>query len=349
LIKVRYVVKIFAPLFLALFSTFLLIPGRATAHLGSAAKSHFPLTVVDDLHNHVRIASLPKRIVSLDPADTETLFALGLEKRVVGDGGKDVEGAQGISRSFRYPSEWPSPWGRDYPVRSKKLPHVEGGFGSAPFNIETIESLRPDLILSLNSDAQTLQKLRDLGLTVIVLDPANINGIFRDIKAVGKATAEDEHAAVLIRTMKAELSSVRSRLKQVKTNQRVYYEIDATNPTQPFTAGPGTYIDEAIRLAGGKNVADGIRSPGCPGTGCYPALSLEALVKLNPQRIILGDAAYGTSASSVKARPGWGVISAVQSGKIYPFDDDLVSRRGPRITIGIQRLARIIHPATFRS
>jgi iron complex transport system substrate-binding protein len=324
----------------------LLFPGSTLArHMKSSTHKAFPVTIVDDLHNTVRLTQRPNRIVSLDPRDTETLFALNLESRVVGDGGKDVEGAAGISRDFK-PSEWPSSWGRDYPVKAKALPHVEGGFGNTPFDLEKIESLRPDLIISLNSDLPSLQKLRSLGFKVIVLDPANIKGILHDITLVGKATGAVKQAAAVTATMKNEEKATLTKVARVSSHPRVYYEIDATNPTEPFTAGPGTFIDEAIRLAGSRNVADSVTS--CSGTTCYPQFSLESLVKLDPQVIVLGDAAYGTTATSVKARAGWETISAVKSGRIYPFDDELISRAGPRIMIGLRQLARLIEPKAFR-
>jgi iron complex transport system substrate-binding protein len=271
-----------------------------------------------------------------------------LENRVVGDGSQYAEGAAGISRDFRYPSEWPSPWGRNYPIRSKQLPHVEGGCCGTDFNLETISSLHPNLILTFNSKTElpTYQKMRDMGIDVLILDPANVSGILHDITLIGRATGAVKQAALVTKIMKNELASVRRRLAQVRSRPRVYYEIDATNATQPITAGPGTFIDQAIHLAYGKNVADGITS--CSGTLCYPAFSLEALVKLNPQIIVLGDAAYGTTVDSVKSRGGWSSISAMQTGKVYPFDDELISRAGPRIMIGLQKLARLIHPQAFR-
>lgn len=315
---------------------------------GADAAAQFPVTVVDDMQVHVRIAHQPKRILSLDARDTETLFALGLEKRLVGDGSQYSEGAANISRNFRYPSEWPSRWGRDYPVRARKLPHVEGGYGTTPFNLETIERLRPDVIFSLKSDLPTLQKMRDLGLKVIVLDPANFAGILHDIALVGRVTGASSQAAQVASTVRAQIAAVRKQLGRAHGRPTVYYEIDATNPTQPYTAGPGTFIDEAIRLARGSNVADGATSLGCPGTGCYPQFSLESLVRLDPQIILLGDAAYGTTVAGVKARAGWSTISAVQSGKIYPFNDEVISRAGPRIGVGLRQLARLIHPQAFR-
>jgi iron complex transport system substrate-binding protein len=341
----RYVMKRLLAIALTFSLALMLLPASPSLARPSSTTHHaFPVTVVDDLGNRVHLSHRPTRIVSLDPRDTETLFALGLEKRVVADGSQYAEGAQGFTRDFRYPSEWPSRQGRDYPVRSKSLPHIEGGFGTTPFDLEKIESLQPDVIFSLNSDAGTLQKMRDIGLKVIVLDPSNIKGIEHDIAIVGKATGTASQAARVIMTITLRIARVKLRLAHVHTHPLVYYEIDATNPTQPFTAGPGTFIDEALRLAGGRNVADGVTS--CSGTGCYPAFSLETLVKLNPSIIILGDAAHGTTVAVVKSRSGWDTISAVQSGKIFPFDDDLVSRAGPRIAIGVDALKKIIHPNT---
>lgn len=336
----------------ALAALLLLSAGPLSARV-SLAKTHaaskraFPVTIVDDLHHAVRLDRQPTRIISLDPRDTETLFALGLGNRVVADGSKYAEGAAGISHDFRYPSQWPSPWGRNYPIRSKVIPHIEGGYGTTPFNLELIESLHPDLILSLNTSDPTLQKMRDLGLKVVVLDPANLKGIFHDISLVGRATGTPRRASIVVRNMKHQLTALRKRMTRARTRPGVYYEIDATNPTEPYTAGPGTFIDQAIAIAGGKNVADGVTS--CSGTTCYPQFSLEALVRLDPKVIVLGDAAYGTTVASVKRRSGWGTISAVQTGNIHPFDDELVSRAGPRIIIGIQRLARIIHPEMFKT
>jgi iron complex transport system substrate-binding protein len=319
----------------------------AAAH-NRAFKSAFPVTIVDDHGNTVHLAKAPKRIVSLDPRDTETLFAVGAEKLVVGDGGQYVEGAAGISRLFKYPSEWPSPWGRDYPIRSKALPHVEGGCCGTHFNVETITSLHPDLVVAPYSKTEldTFQQIRDLGFKVVILDPANLKQILGDITLAGRFTGNKAKAAKVVAGMKTQLASIKKAVKKEKNSPRVYYEIDATNPTQPFTAGPGTFIDEAIRMVHAQNVADAAST--CSGTLCYPQFSLEALVRLDPEIILLGDAAYGTSAADVKARGGWETISAVKSGKIYPFDDELISRAGPRIVVGIKALAKDIHPQAFR-
>jgi iron complex transport system substrate-binding protein len=331
-------------------------PGTTLAISHPQAKP-FPITIVDDHGNRIHLDRQPKRIVSLDPRDTEILFALGLEKRVVGDGGTAAEGATGIvdaqgkPRAFKYPSEWPSKWGRDYPIRSRTLTHVEGGCCGTPFNLETIESLRPDLVLGPYSKTElpTFQKMRDLGLTVMTVDPNSFSGILRDIKRVGRATSAVAQSQVVTAAMRATVDTVVSRLAHVKTKPRIYFEIDATNPTQPITAGPGTYLDEGIRLAGGANIADTVTT--CSGTTCYPAFSLEKLVQLNPQLIFFSiyEQIYNNvTADSIRSRPGWSTISAVQKSKVFSFDDDLLSRGGPRNSIGIEKLARLIHPEVFK-
>lgn len=334
-----------------------LIPERATAAEAASTHRAFPVTITDDAGFKIRFDHQPKRILSLDPRDTETLFALGLESRVVGDGSQYSEGAAGITgpggkpRPFRYPSEWPSKDGRDYPVRALRLPHVEGGYSGNPFNIETIRSVRPDAIFTLRSDLDTLQKMRDLGMKVVILDPASINGIFHDITLVGRVTGATGPAKALAATLKEQLKSLKSRIARAKKRPQVYYELDATNPTQPYTAGPGTFIDDAVHIAGSRNVADSLTNyPGCPGRGCYFAIGVEKIVQLDPQIILLGDA-YETppvTQADVKARGGWDVISAVKTGKVYAFDDELISRAGPRIVIGIAAMARLVHPELFK-
>ena len=329
-------------------------PGQKTVAHAATAKP-FSITVVDDAGNRIHLAHRPNRIITLYAAYTEMAFALGLEKRLVGDGSQYAEGATGITnaagkpRNFRYPAEWPSKLGRDYPVRSLQLTHVEGGFSQTPFNLETITSLRPDLILApyYQSQLSTFQKMKELGFTVVFLNPSNAQGIMHDMALVGKLTGTVSQATTVVHAMTTQLSAVKSRVARVQNRPRVFYELDATNPTQPITAGPKTVIDQAIGLVRGKNIADTVTT--CSGTQCYPAFNLEALVVANPQIIILSDAAYGTKPDDVKARPGWDIISAVKASKIYAFNPDLLSRFGPRVVIGIRDLARLVHPEAFRA
>lgn len=335
-----------------LLSAALVVPG--TGAMRAAAPKPFPVTIVDDHNNRIHITAKPRRLISLFPGQTEILFALGLENRVVADGNQYAEGATGIvdaqgkPRPFKYPSEWPSRLGRDYPVKASQLTHVEGGCCGTHFNLETIEAANPDLIFApyTQSEEPTYQKLRELGLKVVILDPANLKGILHDIQLVGTATGATKAAAELVGTLQKQMNVIKATAARARARPRVYYEVDATNPTEPYTAGHGTFIDDAIKLVHGTNVADASHT--CSGTLCYPQLNLESLVQLNPQVIVLGDANYGVTPGQVKARSGWETISAVKSNRIYAFNDDLISRAGPRIMIGVRQLALRVHPELFK-
>ena len=123
----------------------------------------------------------------------------------------------------------------------------------------------------------------------------------------------------------------------VSSRPTVFYELDKTL----YTVGHGSFMDSYFvrftLMAGGKNIAGGIANP-------YPQLSAEALLGDDPQVILLGDAAYGTTVASVAARPGWSAISAVINHQVYPFDDNLASRPGPRVVEGLEQIAKILHP-----
>jgi iron complex transport system substrate-binding protein len=138
---------------------------------------------------------------------------------------------------------------------------------------------------------------------------------------------------------------VKKRLASIHSRPRVFYEIDDSTGS-PYTACAGSFIDQMLSLAKAVNVAHNVQP--CPKADPYPQMSTEALIRQNPQDILLGDSNYGTTAAQVRARSGWSVIDAVKHNRIYAFDDDLVSRAGPREIIGLERVAKILNPSAFR-
>jgi iron complex transport system substrate-binding protein len=134
---------------------------------------------------------------------------------------------------------------------------------------------------------------------------------------------------------------VTSTVTAATPRPRVFIELDASDPTKIFTVGPGSFIDSMVTMAGGSNIAHDAKSE-------YPQLGLEALVAADPQIIILNDAAYGATAAAVAKRPGWTSLSAVKEQKVYPIDDALVSRPGPRLADGLVAMAKLIHPELFK-
>ncbi len=272
---------------------------------------------VDGLQRTVKLDHIPQRIISLAPSNTEILFAIGAGPQVVG---RD---------DFS-----------DYPEAVKALPKVGG---TDKYNNEQIVALHPDLVLAaeINTPEQ-VKALESLGLTVYYLkNPATLDEMYGNLETLAKLTGHEADAATLSGSLEARVAAVDHKVAAVTERPSVFYEIDATDPAKPYTAGPGTFIDLLIQRAGGTNIAGTLKDP-------YPQLSLEQVVALNPASIILGDALYGVTPDVVKARPGWGSLDAVKNGDIFPVDDNLFSRPGPRLVDGLELLAKLLHPDLFK-
>ena len=141
--------------------------------------------------------------------------------------------------------------------------------------------------------------------------------------------------------MKANISYVTSEVKDAP-KVRVLYVIDATDLSNPWTAGPGSFVDYLITMAGGENIAAQASAP-------WAQFSIEEIVNSDPEVIIL-PAKHGTAYTSpeiLKENPAWREITAVKQSRIGIIDGDLVDRTGPRIVQGLEEIAKIIHPELF--
>ncbi len=279
----------------------------------SAGAATYPLTLTDDEGTAVTIPATPRNIVSLTPATTEILFAVGAGPRVRGVTDAD-----------------------DYPPAAKKVTQVVK-LGSV--DIEKIVGLGADLVVAggngFNSP-EAIAKLRSLGIPVIVVYASDVAGVFRDIALVAAATGDAAAGDALVVSLRAQEAAVVAAVAAAGAPRpRVFYELDATKDI--YTFADGIEQDELIRLAGGDPITTG-------STSAF-SIPLENLVVGDPQLILLGDAAYGTTAAQVTARPGWEGMTAVRTGAIRPIDDTLVSRPGPRVVEALRALARAINPA----
>lgn len=286
------------------------VPVATTA---TVAPAHYPLTVTDDRGKALTIAASPHRIVSLAPSATEIVFALGAGDRLV------------AVDDFS-----------DFPAEAKAVPHI-GGFRTSA---EKVVSYTPDLILAISSGNLPAQ-LDALSQPLIIFDPSDIEGVYRNIAIVGKMLDREAEAQKLVADMRVRIDAVGQKAATAKSKPRVLHEVDSTNPAQLFVAGPNNFIDSMIKIAGGVNVA-------ADAAVKYPKFSPEQIVARDPEVIILADAKFGTTPQMVRARPGWSAIAAVKANAIYPIDDDLVSRPGPRLVLGFEAYIRLIHPELFR-
>ncbi len=277
-----------------------------------------PITLTDGLGRAVALERPAQKIVSLAPSNTEILFAIGAGSQVVG---RD---------QFS-----------DYPPEAAGLPVVGGDMGK--YNLEAVTNLQPDLVLAaeINTPEQ-VQAIENLGLKVFYLpNPKNVEGIYGTLETVAKLTGREKETAALNESLRERVEAVKAKIAPLSSTFVVFYELDGSDPAKPWTTGPGTYMDEMLSMAGGQNAARGLSS-------AWGQISQEELLVQNPSVILLGDGAYGVTPEQVTARPGWDQIAAVQSGRIYTFDDDLVSRPGPRMVDGLELIAKLLRPELFK-
>ncbi len=294
--------------------------GIPTLAAPTAEPSAVPLNFTDGLGRVIQLPAPAQKIVSLAPSNTEILFAIGA-------------GGQTIGRDMF----------SDYPEAAKTLPDVGGSMGE--YNLEAIAALQPDLVLAaeINTEAQ-VKALEDLGLTVYYLkNPLTLDEMYANLKIVAELTGHESEAAALIESLQTRVAAVTEKLAAATSQPSVFYEVDGSDPAKPYSAGPGTFIDALITLAGGTNLVTlaGI-------SDAYPQVSLEQVVATPPDVILLGDAMWGTTPEMVAQRPGWETLPAVSAGQVFAFDDNLVSRPGPRLVDGLESLAKLLHPELFQ-
>lgn len=293
----------------------LLLVSLLAAGCGQAVRAQGPITLKDDLGHTVVLKAPVTRIVSLGPSNTETLLALGLRKDIVGIDDESVQYA-------------PPPYAKE----AKGLQIVGDSYSG--LNVEKIAALRPQLILAIPGVAD-LKELQALGVPIATLEPANMAGIERDIRFVAAAAGVQAKGAQVVSSMQREVHAIGAAVAKVKGRPSVYVELD---PTSYYSAGPGSFLDALVKIAGGRNIADKIAKT------AYPQLSAESIIAQNPQVIILLDTPAATAAQ-VKGRPGWAGIRAVQTGRVYAnINPNLLSQPAPAIVQGLALLAKDLHP-----
>jgi iron complex transport system substrate-binding protein len=282
--------------------------------------------LVDDQGYVTSLAAFPNKIISLAPSSTEILFALGLGDKVVA-----------VTNYDNYPYNF-SAW-----IAAGNMTSV-GAFEEP--NIEVIASLDPDLILATGGvQKETVDTLRNLGYKVLVFDPANIAGVFKNIEVVGNATGKSAEATSLVNNLNSRIEAVVNKVAAATSKPKVYYEV-WYDTTSLWSAGSKAWQNELIEKAGGINIfADQPLD--------YFQSSAEAVVSRNPDVIVLPAGGMGEqtpfwgSLAEVKARPAWNSISAVQNDRLYQIDSDVIQRAGPRVADAIEALARFFHPELF--
>lgn len=265
----------------------------------------FPVTVTDDAGREVTVEAEPQRIVSLAPANTEIVAALGLLDRLVG-----------VTTYCDYPPE---------------VAEIEKMGDFVTPNIEAITAAEPDLILATSGvQADVIEQLEATGATVLAIDPQTLEALFASIETVGDATGAAEEAAGVTSAMQSQLADIADAVSAEEPTP-CFIEI-AQDPL--FTAGTGTLLDDLITAAGGRNI---VAAEG------YVGYSLEQLVTDDPA-VYLATMGSMSDPGDLAKRPGYEALSAAKNGRVTVLDDNLVSRPGPRVTEGVASIARALHP-----
>lgn len=262
------------------------------------------LEITDLNGREIKLEALPKRIVSLSPTNTEIIFALGAQDKLVG-----------VTTRC------------DFPAEAQNIEKV-GDF-SGP-NLEMIIKLKPDVVLAGSSIQEDIvQSLEQLDIKVISTEAKSIEDIFKSIELVGEVTNQKKNADTVTAQMRSKLAEIASKV-EAKNPVSVFFVVWK----DPFkTAGKDTFIDEVITLAGGKNVAASVSG--------WADYSREELINKNPFAIISSQHSSSEveTAETLKNDALFKDLEATEKQRIYIMSDDsIITRGGPRIVDAVEEM-----------
>ena len=276
-----------------------------------------PISITDDSGFGSIIETQPKTIVSLAPTNTEIIFALGLDDKVVG-----------VTTYCNYPKE---------ALNKSKI----GGY--ATINVEKIVATNPDIIFANPINGQgNIDALRKLGYVVIVIESDSVEGTYNAIRMIGTCTGTTDEADSIISDMKTRIQAITEKLVEGTEKPTVMH---AMSVESIWVSGSNTFQNELINLAGGTNAFSDVEGWG--------VITLEKLLTTDPEIILvdagstMGDAGENTLQKALLNEQRLSSITAVKNKDVYVMDPDIFNRGGPRIVLSLEQLAQIIHPEIF--
>jgi iron complex transport system substrate-binding protein len=278
----------------------------------AASGTTAPPAVVDDAGREVRLAAPARRVVSLVPAITDLVVALGAADRLV-------------ART-------------DYDARPElaAVPSVGGGLNP---NLEWLAARRPDLVIGW-ADRQSravVGRLGELGVATYAAEIETVADILVTARRLGALLGREAAADSLQRAIAEELAATRASVAGRRPVQALY--VVSLEPL--IVAGPGTFIHQLLETAGGRNIVG-------DAAARWPHLSLEELVRRAPEAVFLALGPAGPEAAArLPEHPAWSRTPAVRSGRVFVVDADLYNRPGPDIGRIAALLAGALHPSLF--
>jgi iron complex transport system substrate-binding protein len=263
----------------------------------------------DQTGRTVNIPDHPHRLVSLAPSVTETLFALGLGNRLVGD------------------TDY-----CDYPPQAKLLEHVGGTQNPS---LEKIVALKPDLVLGTNeaNRREIADQLDRLGIPLYGVTAHTLDDTIRSLEDLGHALDWDGPTQKLVTNLRARVAAVDHQV-QGKPQPKVLFVV-WYRPL--IAAGKGTFISDVVRRAGGASISDDMPAE-------WPRMSLEGVLSRAPDVILMPRTeAFAPNLDEFQKLPGWRDLAAVKKGHIY-FISESIMHPSPRLIDALEEVANILHP-----
>lgn len=292
-------------------------PEESKSEKGASEESSFPINIKDDNGKEITIEKKPKKIVSLLPSTTEVLFALGLDKEIVG-----------VSDYDNYP----------------KAATTKQKVGSQDMNVELILSLLPDVIFldkyHADSHGDVVKQLESAGIKTVTVGTQNsFAETYDSMQLIAKVTGTEAEAEKIISTMKAKVEEIKLKSKKVEEKKKVWIEISP----QPdiYTTGKNTFMNEMLEMIGAENAAAHLEG--------WVKVSEEEAVNLNPDVVITTYGLFTENAEQqVLERKGWQGVSAVKNEQVFDVNNDSVTRSGPRLIDGVEELAKAVYPDIYK-
>lgn len=288
--------------------------GGAPAENGA---TRFPLEVTDGLGRTVKVAKIPRRIVSLSPKNTEMLFAIGAGDQTVG--------------TTTY---------CNYPPAASKTEKV-GGFSAKSLSLERIVGVQPDLVVSVGDlHVPIIEELERLNIPVVAFAADSFAGLYADLQLLGQITGHEAETEKLVQTLIARVNRVKDTANNIPASARVtamYYVWG-----EPLTgAGPNSYFGEMIQFCGAINIIEETSTR-------FHKITMEVLLARNPD-VIISSTNHSdlVSMENVESRPGWNRLKAVQTQRVHLLEGSLVSRCTPRTVDALELMAHAIYPDYF--
>ncbi|MFI8577998.1 ABC transporter substrate-binding protein [Rossellomorea aquimaris] len=270
-------------------------------------------SVTDDRGEEVTFEKVPETVISLQPSNTEILFAIGAGEKVIGATEFD-----------------------NYPEEAKEIKRVAD---SMTVNAEEVIALKPDAVIAYTTgDDAGVKQLEEAGLTVFVIQSAQtFEDVYGDIEQIATVMGVEKKGNELVDGIKGQISDVKEKVGTLKEKEQVYFEISPSPDI--YTAGAETFQQEILETGGVENIFGDQKG--------WVKVAEEEIIKRNPNMILTTVGYVDEPTAEIKSRESWKDVNAVKNDQVHFLDSDIMSRPGPRIGEAVELTAKTVYPDLF--